>query len=97
MGVFARLLRRSKATAETPAPEAQPETAKAGTEAEATEAQTAEAAPTSEAKGDEEAPQTAEPAAEATASVVESEGVDIPQQQSSEKAADNEAGEGART
>ncbi|KOV99862.1 hypothetical protein ADK65_17220 [Streptomyces sp. NRRL B-1140] len=96
MGVFARLLRRSKATAETPAAEAQPETAKAGTEADTTEAQTAQAAPTAGAKGDDEAPEAAEPAAESTASVAESEGVDIPQQQSTEKAADNEAGEGAR-
>jgi hypothetical protein len=97
MGVFARLLRRSKATAETPAAEAQNETAKAGTEAETVEAQTAEAARTAEAKGDGENPEAAEPAAEATPGVTESEAVDIPKQQSTEKAADNEAGEGART
>jgi hypothetical protein len=102
MGVFARLLRRSKATAETPAAEAQNETAKAGTEAETVEAetveaQTAEAARTAEAKGDGETPEAAEPAAEATPGVTESEAVDIPKQQSTEKAADNEAGDGART
>jgi hypothetical protein len=97
MGVFARLLRRSKATAETPAAEAQNETAKAGTEPETVEAQTAEAARTAETKGDGETPEAAEPAAEATPEVTESEGVDIPKQQSTEKAADNEAGEGART
>ncbi len=44
MGVFARLLRRSKATAEAPAAEAQADSAKAGPEAE----ETAKAA---EAKG----------------------------------------------
>ncbi|MFF7864875.1 hypothetical protein ACFZCT_00235 [Streptomyces qaidamensis] len=89
MGVFARLLRRSKATAETPAAEAQTDTAKAGPEAEAAEA--------TEAKGTDGAGEAAEPAGEAAAEVTESEGVDIPKQQSTEKAADNEAGEGART
>ncbi|KJK39694.1 hypothetical protein UK15_11770 [Streptomyces variegatus] len=94
MGVFARLLRRSKATAETPAAEAQTDTAKAGPEAQAAEA--------AETKGIEGAEEAAEPAGEAAAEVtesegVESEGVDIPKQQSTEKAADNEAGEGART
>lgn len=89
MGVFARLLRRSKATAETPAAEAQTDTAKAGPEAEAAEA--------AETKGTERAEEAAEPAGEAAAEVTESEGVDIPKQQSTEKAADNEAGEGART
>lgn len=92
MGVFARLLRRSKATAETPAAEAQTGTAKAEPETEA-----AETAETKDTDGAEEA---AEPTAEATAEAstsTESEGVDIPKQQSTEKAADNEAGEGART
>jgi hypothetical protein len=89
MGVFARLLRRSKATAETPAAEAQTDTAKAGPEAQAAEA--------AETKGIEGAEEAAEPAGEAAAEVTESEGVDIPKQQSTEKAADNEAGEGART
>ncbi|MFC8147007.1 hypothetical protein ACFUKV_35515 [Streptomyces paradoxus] len=89
MGVFARLLRRSKATAETPAAEAQTDTAKAGPEEEAAEA--------AEAKGTDGAGEAAEPAGEAAAEVTESEGVDIPKQQSTEKAADNEAGEGART
>ncbi|MFD7245743.1 MULTISPECIES: hypothetical protein [Streptomyces] len=92
MGVFARLLRRSKATAETPAAETQSDTAKAGPETE-----TAEAA---ETKGTDGAEEAAEPTAEATTEAsksTESEGVDIPKQQSTEKAADNEAGEGART
>ncbi|MFD8234320.1 hypothetical protein ACFV20_20885 [Streptomyces sp. NPDC059696] len=102
MGVFARLLRRSKATAETPAAEVQADAAKAGTETEAetaeaqtAEAQTAEAAGATEAKGTDAEAVT--PAREAGAEVGETEGVDIPKQQSTEKAADNEAGEGART
>ncbi|MBB6420176.1 hypothetical protein [Streptomyces sp. AK010] len=92
MGVFARLLRRSKATAETPAAEAQTDTAKAGPETEAAEA--------AETKGTDGAKEAAETTAEATTEAstsTESEGVDIPKQQSTEKAADNEAGEGART
>ncbi|MEU0220510.1 hypothetical protein ABZ281_38060 [Streptomyces sp. NPDC006265] len=92
MGVFARLLRRSKATAETPAAEAQNDTAKAGPEAEAAEA--------AEVKGADGAEEAAETAAEATTEASKPtgpEGVDIPKQQSTEKAADNEAGEGART
>ncbi|MFE9031324.1 hypothetical protein ACFYOA_34560 [Streptomyces iakyrus] len=89
MGVFARLLRRSKATAETPAAEAQTDTAKAGPGEEAAE--------TTEARGTDGAGEAKEPAGEAAAEVTESEGVDIPKQQSTEKAADNEAGEGART
>ncbi|MFF5315050.1 hypothetical protein [Streptomyces massasporeus] len=92
MGVFARLLRRSKATAETPAAEAQTDTAKAGPETGAAEA--------AETKGTDGAEEAAEPTAEATtedSTPTESEGVDIPKQQSTEKAADNEAGEGART
>ncbi len=88
MGVFARLLRRSKATEETPA-EAQTDKATAGTEAE-------ETAGAEAAKGAEGAAEAAEAAAEA-AEVTETEGVDIPKQQSTDKAADNEAGEGART
>ncbi|MER5576774.1 hypothetical protein [Streptomyces massasporeus] len=92
MGVFVRLLRRSKATAETPAAEAQTDTAKAEPETEAAEA--------AETKGTDGAEEAAEPTAEATTEAstsTESEGVDIPKQQSTEKAADNEAGEGART
>ncbi|MEU6181124.1 hypothetical protein [Streptomyces coeruleorubidus] len=90
MGVFARLLRRSKATEETPA-EAQTDKATAGTEAE-------ETAGAEAAKGADGATEAAEPTAEAEAAeTTETEGVDIPKQQSTDKAADNEAGEGART
>ncbi|MFH9064806.1 hypothetical protein ACH4GM_26810 [Streptomyces coeruleorubidus] len=88
MGVFARLLRRSKATEESPA-EAQADKATAGTEAE-------ETAGAEAAEGAEGAAEAAESATEA-AEVTETEGVDIPKQQSTDKAADNEAGEGART
>ncbi|MGW5131084.1 hypothetical protein [Streptomyces sp. NPDC004135] len=88
MGVFARILRRSKAT-EAPAAEAGSDAAQAGSE---TEEETA----TAEAKAAEGAAETAEPKAEAAEST-EGEGVDIPKQQSTDKAADNEAGEGART
>jgi hypothetical protein len=89
MGVFARILRRSKATAEAPAADAQADTAKAGPEPEET-AGTAE-------KGTDGATEADEPAAGAGAEPKEPEGVDIPKQQSTEKAADNEAGEGAHT
>ncbi|WP_328344096.1 hypothetical protein [Streptomyces violaceus] len=103
MGVFARLLRRSKATPEAPAAEAQTDTAKAGPEAEeaAETLEAKEAAETLEAKGadgtTEAAEAGAEAPAEAPAEATEGEGVDIPKQQSTDKAADNEAGEGART
>ncbi|MER7896383.1 hypothetical protein ABTX62_09695 [Streptomyces sp. NPDC096046] len=88
MGVFARLLRRSKATAETPAAEARTDKT-AETETEAAE--------TAEPKNGDGTAEAAGPAAEAPAQATEGEGVDIPKQQSTDKAADNEAGEGART
>lgn len=95
MGVFARLLRRSKATEEAPAAEVQADAVTAGSEAEKTEkaSGTGEAAPAKEADG---AAESAAPAA-AVAEAVETEGVDIPKQQSTDKAADNEPGESART
>jgi hypothetical protein len=89
MGVFARILRRSKATEEAPAAKAGNDAAKTGSEKE-------EAAATAEAKTAEGASEAAEPAAEG-AEGTDGEGVDIPKQQSTDKAADNEAGEGART
>jgi hypothetical protein len=84
MGVFARLLRRSKATEEASTAEAQADTLTAETEAEVAE----------EAKGSSEP--AGEATAEETAEAATTEDVDIPQQQTAEKAADNEAGEGAR-
>ncbi|WP_338783524.1 hypothetical protein [Streptomyces sp. DG1A-41] len=89
MGVFARLLRRSKATEEATAAEAQADEATVGAEAE-------ESAGAEAAKGTDGAAEAAQPAAEA-AEVTETKGIDIPKQQSTDKAADNEAGEGART
>lgn len=89
MGVFARLLRRSKATEEASTAEAKADTPTA-------EPAVQEAA---EAKGATEA--TAEAAVEATAAEADTdtsdEGVDIPKQQSTDGAADREAGESART
>ncbi|MEV0243834.1 hypothetical protein AB0I06_28530 [Streptomyces sp. NPDC050674] len=89
MGVLARILRRSKATAETPAAEGQTDTAQAAPETEA--------AGTAEAKGEDAAGEAAGEAAEAAPEANEPEVADIPKQQSTDKAADNEAGEGART
>ena len=90
MGVFARLLGRSKATEE------------ASTADEQSVAVTDEpaAAETEAAKGSPEAGSGAE--TETTAEKTEAvavpaaEGVEIPKQQSAEEAADSEAGEGAR-
>ncbi|WSI44357.1 hypothetical protein OG585_32680 [Streptomyces sp. NBC_01340] len=97
MGVFARLLGRSKAAEEASTAAVQVDTRTADTEAEVTE----------EAKGSSEKPEGSESPggsageggavatepAEATAK----DDVEIPQQQTAEKAADNEAGENART
>ncbi|MEU1851043.1 hypothetical protein ABZ499_17630 [Streptomyces sp. NPDC019990] len=92
MGILARLFRRSKATEQAPAAEAQTDAATAGSEAEKASG-TEEAAPVREADG---AADSDGPAA-AAAETGETGGVDIPQQQSTDKAADNEAGESART
>lgn len=80
MGVFSRFRRKSSSTS---------------TEEAATDtltAESADAAETAEVKSEEEA---AEAKAEDTVDEA-AEGVDIPKQQSAEKAADSEAGEGAR-
>ncbi|MFI6333380.1 hypothetical protein [Streptomyces sp. NPDC050535] len=84
MGVFARFLRRSKATEEASTAEAQ-----AGTLTAETAAGVAE-----EAKGSSET--EAEVTAE-TAGTADTEDVEIPKQQTAGMAADSEAGEGART
>ncbi|MGW7265614.1 hypothetical protein [Streptomyces sp. NPDC054842] len=84
MGVFARLLRRSKAAEEASTAEAEAGTVTAATDAEAPD----------EAKG---RPGTeGEAAAEESSEAGASDGVDIPKQQSADEAADSEAGEGAR-
>ena len=89
MGVFARLLRRSKATEEASVAEAQADTTTAGPGAE-------EAA---EAKGSAEAEQTVAQTRTVaqTAEADSGDGVEIPKQQSAEEAADSEAVEGAHT
>ncbi|WP_217139683.1 hypothetical protein [Streptomyces sp. AC627_RSS907] len=93
MGVFARLLRRSKATEEAPAAEtraATPDTPETGRAAEdATQAaETADAGPRN----------TARPAEPDEADVADDpEGVGIPKQQSAGEAVDNDSDEGART
>ncbi|WP_405923763.1 hypothetical protein [Streptomyces sp. NBC_00035] len=83
MGVFARLLRRSKTTEEASTAEVQADTLTAETEAEVAE----------EAKGSSE---TEDEATAETAGAATTDDVEIPKQQTAEKAADNEAGEGAR-
>lgn len=90
MGVFARLLGRSKTTEETSTAEEQAVAVTDGSEAQETEA----------AKGSPEADSGAgtESTAEETEAmaVPAAEGVEIPKQQSADEAADSEAGEGAR-
>jgi len=92
MGVFDRILRRSKATEEA-------STAEAQADAQTAESLTAEAA---DEVSETEAGARVQEAAETTATeaVGAADGVDsveIPKQQSAEAAADNEAGESART
>ncbi|GGQ79022.1 hypothetical protein OIE82_08960 [Streptomyces althioticus] len=90
MGVFARLFRRSKTTGETAAAEAR-------TDGEKTGAGTDDTAvtPGSETAADEAKAASETPVKESGEAGV-TESVDIPKQQSG-KAADTEAGEGART
>ncbi|MET7384162.1 hypothetical protein [Streptomyces sp. NPDC005385] len=83
MGVFTRLLRRSKATEEASTAEAQAPAGPAGTEAEV--AVDAEGSSGSEGEA---------PAGTAEAGTAEE--VDIPRQQTADQAADNEAGDSAR-
>jgi hypothetical protein len=94
MGVFARLLRRSQATEEASAGEAQAaDTQTIGSEADGAD----------ESKGAKETAEAVAEADEATAGEGPSDGsgaaddVEIPKQQTAEKAVDSEAGEGART
>ncbi|GHJ00065.1 hypothetical protein TPA0906_19300 [Streptomyces olivaceus] len=91
MGVFARLLRRSKTTEDASA---------AGTRAEATETERtadgpAEAAEPADAADPRTTGETDEPAPASEAA--EPDGVGIPKQQSAGEAVDNEADKGART
>ncbi|WP_371668750.1 hypothetical protein OG985_14425 [Streptomyces sp. NBC_00289] len=84
MGVFARLLRRSKATEETQGAEARAESAPAAEEGTAEEQKPSETG-------------TAEQSAVSETDEAGGDGVDIPKQQSAEEVADSEAGESART
>ncbi|WP_405868798.1 MULTISPECIES: hypothetical protein [unclassified Streptomyces] len=90
MGVFARLLRRSKPTEEASTAEAQADTPTAEPAVE-------EAA--AEAKGSAEAEERTEvePVEPEAVEAASGDGVEIPKQQSAEEAADSEAGEDART
>ncbi|MFJ9726760.1 hypothetical protein ACIRP3_28760 [Streptomyces sp. NPDC101209] len=92
MGVFARLLRRSKVTEEASPVEVPADARTAGPEAE-------EAAEAKGPAGAEErtATESTEPTAAEDGEAGSEAGVEIPQQQSAEAAADSEAGEGAHT
>ncbi|MFF7451967.1 MULTISPECIES: hypothetical protein [unclassified Streptomyces] len=94
MGVFARLLRRSKATEETSTTEAgaAPLTAEPEVEEAA-----AEAPAGTEPKAGSEAGEPVEPTATESVESGAAEGVDIPKQQSADEAADRDAGDSART
>ncbi|MFE2040944.1 hypothetical protein ACFXAZ_08425 [Streptomyces sp. NPDC059477] len=93
MGVFARLLRRSKATEEVATEEAST-TAAPAVEA-AAETVVEKAGEAAEPTGSDEVA-TGEPAAR-DAGGRTTASVEIPKQQSAEQAADNDADEGART
>ncbi|MEU5598751.1 hypothetical protein [Streptomyces sp. NPDC020298] len=99
MGVFARLLRRSKATEEASATE--PLT---GAESGGSEAEEPPEEATPAASAESGASESGVPASEAASSdggetgqAAATEATEIPKQQSAEEAADNEAGDGART
>ncbi|RSS01017.1 hypothetical protein EF913_19950 [Streptomyces sp. WAC04189] len=91
MGVFARLLRRSKTTEDASAEETRVDTPEAGGAVEERTAETVEAADPGprDTAGSPEGDQPTEAA--------EADGVGIPKQQSAGEAVDNEADKGART
>ncbi|MEU1403751.1 hypothetical protein ABZ471_15510 [Streptomyces sp. NPDC005728] len=91
MGVFARLLGRSKATQEEAA------AAAPQTDTESAAAEAAEAAPAAEATGTTEEGREGAAAEPEAAGAATAEGAEIPKQQSADEVADSEAGEGART
>ncbi|MER6472064.1 hypothetical protein [Streptomyces collinus] len=103
MGVFARILGRTKAAREASSAGAQAGTGPGAAEAEKVElgeTEAAEAVGTARATGpegpDADAPGSAAAKPEA-AGVRSAEGAEIPRQQSADEAADSEAGENART
>ena len=102
MGVFARLFGRSKAPVEGPeeAPAAEAETGvePAAAEAEAVARPTEAEDSAADAREDGTAGKEAvESGAAGSDSGASADAAEIPKQQSAEEAADNEAGEGART
>ncbi|MEU6550906.1 hypothetical protein ABZ915_11620 [Streptomyces sp. NPDC046915] len=105
MGVFARLLRRSKATDEASATEPLTGAESGGPETEespeeATASATAASTVSSQSGATEIGPTAAEAASSdggETGRAAAAEATEIPKQQSAEEAADNEAGDGART
>ncbi|WP_217246318.1 hypothetical protein [Streptomyces sp. AC602_WCS936] len=90
MGVFARLLRRSKTTEEASAEEARTDTPDTERVAE----ETAQAVETADS-GPRNTSESAE--ADESAEAADAEGVGIPKQQSAGEVVDNEADKGART
>ncbi|MCM3298140.1 hypothetical protein [Streptomyces pseudogriseolus] len=100
MGVFARLFRRSKTTGETAAAEARTDGQrtdgqKTGTGTDGPDGTAATTESEAKSASDEATAGSEAPVKESDEATV-TEGVDIPKQQSG-KAADTEAGEGART
>ncbi|MGA5771937.1 hypothetical protein ACPC36_31230 [Streptomyces pseudogriseolus] len=95
MGVFARLFRRSKTTGETAAAEARTDGQKAGAGTDGPDGTAAATESEPRSASDEATAGSETPVKESDEATV-TEGVDIPKQQSG-KAADTEAGEGART
>ncbi|MET7698419.1 MULTISPECIES: hypothetical protein [unclassified Streptomyces] len=94
MSVFARLLRRSKATEEASTAEVQADTLTPEPAADAAEEVKESSRTETETEAEVEA--EVEATAEETVEAATTEDVEIPQQQTAEKAADNEAGESAR-
>ena len=93
MGVFARLLRRSKATEETSTAAAQADTPTAEPAAD----EAAEVKEPAEAKAEDADRSAAQPTEAESVEADTDDGVEIPKQQSADEVADSEAGEGART
>ncbi|GGQ34861.1 hypothetical protein ACFFKE_16180 [Streptomyces mutabilis] len=91
MGVFARLLRRSKTTEEASVEGTRTDTPDTG---RAVEEKTAEAVETADS-GPRDTSGSAE--ADESTEAADAEGVGIPKQQSAGEAVDNEADKGART
>lgn len=92
MGVFARLLRRSKATEDASAAEPRTDTESGGSGAEEPVVTAVTEADSGTVATEAGAPEGGEAGPAGAAGATE-----IPKQQSADEAADNEAGDGART